>query len=118
MRYPYVEIVGTAIKGKCRVNLWTCEDAFDTVYKGKKTQEALTDALNGILKDFPDVRVRVQDIVPNDTDYVHIFKVREHDGAISAFARSHKQVPNPFHNRKRYAMVNPQSSVSFHSVEL
>jgi hypothetical protein len=118
MIYPYVEIEPTAIEGKCRVNLWTCEDEFDTVYKGKKEQQPLSEALNKILVKYPDIRVKVHNIVPNEKDYIHIFKVRGQDGDIQSFARTHTEVPNPFRNRKRYAMVNPKAKVSFNSISL
>ena len=121
MDYPYVEIEGTAVKGKCRENLWTCEDDLDTVYKGQINQESLKDVLTPILKDYPEIKVKVTNITPNNEDYLHIFKVRdtrENEGEVRAFVRTHREVPNPFRNRKRYAMVNPESTVSFRSLDL
>jgi len=122
IQYPYVEIAGEPeVRGKCRVNLWAGNGDYTTVYKGLINQEQLRDTLMPILKQYPAIRVRVTDIKASDKDYLHIFRIRDTREAVTpirSFVRTHNEVPNPFRNRKRYQMVNPNATVSFESLDL
>jgi hypothetical protein len=118
MVYPHVEIAGTAVKGKCRVNLHTCEDDLETLYKGPIEEKAIKAVLEPILKEYPNIRVRTMDLAPDTKGYLHIFRVHEGGETIRAFGRTHVECPNPFKNRKVYAMTNPNNSVGFDTVEL
>jgi len=105
----FIEIM-PAINDQIRINHWIAEDEFTTLYKGKPEPTAVREVLDGILKEYPDMRVRTQ---CQSQSYMHIFRIREDGEVKRAFAKTQNECPNAFYNRKVYDSANPNATVSF-----
>ena len=94
------------------------EHGVTEVHQGKATEDKLRDILTDILNEYPNVRFRGPGI-PARGSHLHVFKIhnKETDEA-RRFIKTHQEVSNPFRNRKRYAMVNPDCTVSFDTLDV
>lgn len=115
--YPYCKVY-CGSHNKCRVEVHRAEDDSECIYTGKTKQGKLRDILTEVLEQYPTIRFRSSVIQPSDKR-LHIFQVRKpEETAGRRFIKTHEEVPNPFRNRKRYAMVNPTAIVSFDTLDL
>ncbi len=112
--YPYVTIENN--QRKCHVSIWYDEETVDILYSGKTDQGKLKTVLTPILHRYPNIRVRSDS--STTLGYLHIFRINKEGGTIRAFVKTHSECDNPFKNRKTYAMVNPDATVGFDSVQI
>ena len=107
------------IEGMSEKQCQMYSDDGHVLYEGTLDQTKLKDVLQPILKEYPEVFVHTKNIKPSNQDWLHIFKVkRDDDESVRAFIKTHDEVSDPFRNRRLYQMVNPQSTVSFRSIDL
>ena len=106
---------------KYSVTLFLPDKVVD-LHTGEATEDKLKDILTMVLEHYPNVRINGPRI-PARGLHLHVFKIHDKGGDdrtewSKRFIKTHKEVSNPFRNRKIYAMVNPECSVSFDTLDV